>query len=168
MDALLQSVDIVVGLGFALGREPRAWLGAEQVAASTARLIRARLAARDEPRPRALGESLFQFLQFGAPHCFPGVVGDPSVGVPLTARPPLSRLVGQALVWPYPEGGVQGVAVEPLHPLVPTIALQDPGMHEALAAVDLFRVGRARERRLAGALLAGLLVGSTEPATKAS
>lgn len=45
----------------------------------------------------------------------------------------------------------------PLHPTVPRVALLDESFHELMALIDVFRVGRARERQLAERRLTTLL-----------
>lgn len=41
------------------------------------------------------------------------------------------------------------MALEPLHPNVPDVAMQDQDLYDLLALVDAVRTGRARERKLA-------------------
>ena len=69
------------------------------------------------------------------------------------AAPPIvDEIAGDDLppVWPDPEGEVRGETLKPLHPSVPKVARGDCQLHELLALVDVMRIGRARERKLAG------------------
>jgi hypothetical protein len=58
-----------------------------------------------------------------------------------------------APVWADDEGSVRGESIEPLYPSAPRAAREDPKLYELLALVDALRIGRARERKLAEALL---------------
>jgi hypothetical protein len=57
--------------------------------------------------------------------------------------------VGEAYVWPYPEGKSRGQSIRPLYPTVPKAVGSDPKLHELLALVDAIRIGKARERNIA-------------------
>lgn len=70
----------------------------------------------------------------------------------------LSSTPENSPVWPTPKGRARGYALTPLYPTVAEIARADPTMHGALAALDLLRIGTARERRVAGDYLETLLV----------
>ncbi len=73
---------------------------------------------------------------------------------------PLKEALGpgtQAYVWPHEHGDLQGLAVAPLTPGVVHAAPQHPRFHEYMALVDALRVGRARERAQAQAILADRL-----------
>lgn len=67
------------------------------------------------------------------------------------APPVVEQIAGDDLppVWPDPEGGVRGETLKPLHPSVPRVARGDRQLYELLALVDVMRIGRARERKLA-------------------
>ena len=67
---------------------------------------------------------------------------------------PLSKeIVSEAndqYVWPSGDGTVRGQAIEPLYKSVPYAVSKDPELHQLLALIDALRVGRARERQIAG------------------
>jgi hypothetical protein len=52
---------------------------------------------------------------------------------------------------------MRGYAITPIYSSVPKAALNDQRLHELLALVDALRVGRARERQIAGEELKRLL-----------
>ena len=58
-----------------------------------------------------------------------------------------------APVWPDAEGGVRGEGIEPLYRSAPRAAREDAALYDLLALVDALRIGRARERKLAEAML---------------
>ena len=75
-------------------------------------------------------------------------------GVPTSyAAAPLSTDIapGDELppVWPWRNGDIRGIALEPLYKTAPLAALRDPVLYELLALVDAIRDGRARERKIA-------------------
>lgn len=99
-----------------------------------------------------------EFLLHGLKYVFPAKRGSETRGVPTAwaARPLSGRLAATAdlpPVWPHPAGETRGIALEPLHPIVPEAALSDPALWERLALVDALRAGDARSRGLAEGLL---------------
>jgi len=95
------------------------------------------------------------FLEHGVPFAFPGELGALTRGVPTAhAGPPLAREFGaDPVVWPSVEGGVRGESLVPLYPGAPALAGWVPDLYELLTLVDALRVGRARERARAAAIL---------------
>lgn len=100
--------------------------------------------------PEAAAE---EFLVHAVKYLFPPVRGTETRGVPAAwAAPPLStEIADDSLppVWPHPTGSRRGIALEPLHPTVPELALVDDDLAHRLALVDAIRAGDARIRRLA-------------------
>jgi hypothetical protein len=98
--------------------------------------------------------ALIEFILHGVKYAFYTRRGPVTRGLPTAhAAPPLSNeiLDGELPpVWPDPQGSVRGEAIEPLHRSVPQAARNDPRLYELLALVDAIRIGRARERKLAG------------------
>lgn len=108
-----------------------------------------------------------EFLVHGLRYVFPPEYGGESRGVPTAwAASPLREVFAAdgspPPVWPHSQGAVRGIAVAPLHKAVPDAALADPRLHERLALVDALRLGDARLRREARALLLPMLVPSRE------
>jgi DNA-binding transcriptional ArsR family regulator len=100
--------------------------------------------------PEAAAE---EFLVHAVKYLFPAVRGSETRGVPAAwAAPPLSSDMaddGLPPVWPHPSGKRRGIALQPLHPAVPELALSDDALWQRLALVDAIRAGDARIRRLA-------------------
>ncbi len=100
--------------------------------------------------PEAAAE---EFLVHAVKYLFPAERGSETRGVPAAwAAPPLSsEMADDALppVWPHPSGKRRGIALKPLHPTVPELALGDAEVGRRLALVDAIRAGDARIRRLA-------------------
>jgi hypothetical protein len=101
-----------------------------------------------------------EFLVHAVKFSFPAKLGSEVPGVPTSwAADPLKGELadypGLPVVWPYALGKVRGLALEPLHPMVPKAALADPELWQRLALVDALRSNfdGARVRQLAEKLL---------------
>ena len=109
----------------------------------------------DSKRRQVNRAALLEFLLHGARYVFPAVRQGEARGIPTAwAAPPLREQLlssqENAPVWPFAKGKVRGIALEPLHPVVPGAAKRDPFLGELLALFDAIRIGNARERGLAG------------------
>lgn len=97
-------------------------------------------------------QSLLEFLIYGLHYVFPQVPGTVVTGVPTAhAHPFYAQKFSSELpfVWPYEDGPVRGLAIEPLYAQVPRAVLTDSDLYLALASIDIIRVGRTRERKVA-------------------
>lgn len=105
-------------------------------------------------------QGVVELFVHGIKYVYPAELGAPSRGVPTAhSGPGFAELFSGAepYVWPHERGEVYGVAVEPLHPSVPAVAAKAPAFHELMATLDVVRVGRARERRVAEQRIADLI-----------
>lgn len=125
---------------------------ASQVHASIKRLEFAGLVLPGTRKANKL--ALREFIEHGVRYAFPAQVGKQARGIPTAHSAPL--LASQidsidAFVWPASdgEGRVNGLTVTPLYPNAPMLAESSPETYRAVALVDVFRVGRARERNIA-------------------
>lgn len=96
----------------------------------------------------------------GIKYFFPAKLGSYTRGIATSYTAPLFKqhlILGDdpILVWPYIEGDMNGVALEPLYPSVPeSIAkFPDPFFYELLVLIDTIRSRKARERNIAIRLL---------------
>jgi hypothetical protein len=126
--------------------------------ACMARLSAARLLTEVAGAPALVMPAFRPLLLQGAPYFFPAVRGELTVGFPTAyGVEPLKSLVMFAdelpPVWPHEDGTTRGVMLLPLYPKLPLAALQDPALYELLALFDALRIGQAREREMAKALL---------------
>ncbi|MEX2105888.1 MAG: hypothetical protein WD810_03215 [Solirubrobacterales bacterium] len=118
-------------------------------------LDRAKQAGLYDARRRAVNRAaLLEFLAHGARYVFPAVRQGEARGFPTAwAAPPLADRLSSSRenvpVWPHALGKVRGIALEPLHPVVPEAARRDRQLAEVLALFDAIRIGNARERALA-------------------
>ena len=79
-------------------------------------------------------------------------------GIPTSyaAEPLKSRILADSdplPVWPFSQGTVRGIALEPLYKGAPKAALINANFYSLLALRDALRSGRTRERNLAVELL---------------
>jgi hypothetical protein len=106
---------------------------------------------------RAVARRTFtEFLLYGLPVVFPTQPGAQVRGLPTahSAAPLRQQIVAdQVYVWPDSAGEDWGCAITPLYPKVPEAARADASLYELLALTDALRVGRPRERKLAGELI---------------
>ena len=126
--------------------------------AAVQRLGAARLVVSGAGGNALARKALREFLVHGARYAFPPVMGEPTIGVPTAhgAAPLNSHFPGGGdlpPVWPHPQGKVRGNTLLPLYPKVPEAAVADSELYELLALFDALRIGRARERKMAAALL---------------
>jgi hypothetical protein len=167
----LRPGDIVVALQLALEAtasfaelSAATWLSAGECHNAVRRLSISGLLSPGTRRP--VRELLTRFLLHGVPHAFPALIGPPSIGV-LTAHsaPAFAGRVAtdERFVWPDAGGTERGLALIPLFPGAPRTAGKNPALYHLLAIVDALRVGHARERKAAEALLQERLT-ATEPA----
>jgi hypothetical protein len=124
---------------------------------SIKRLAAARLL--DEPRRQVNLAHADEFLVHAVRYVFPGRLEGESRGVVTAwaAEPLASHIASPAgalsPVWPDALGEVRGVALRPVHPVVPDLARRDPTLGGSLALVDALRLGDARVRGVATKLL---------------
>lgn len=111
--------------------------------------------ARGRVYPAAAEEFLIHAAKFN----FPPQWGSEVRGIPTSwAAEPLKEEFaepdGLPPVWPYSQGTVRGLGLEPLHAIAPKAALADPELWQRLALVDALRSNdSARVAQLAEKLL---------------
>lgn len=125
------------------------------------RLRSAGLLSLDKANPWHIPEAnCLELILHAVKYFFPPEVGPQARGIPTAGSAPFIQKhfasnkghIG-AYVWPDPEGGLSGNSLSPIHPCQLRFAPGknkglpfDPSLYEAMACVDLLRVGRARER----------------------
>ncbi|MBN2610925.1 MAG: hypothetical protein JXB00_05170 [Bacteroidales bacterium] len=97
--------------------------------------------------------SFKEFLIYGLKYVFPVIPGSIVRGIPTAhSAPPISEYISsgdEKYVWPYARGSQRGQAIEPLYKTVPEAVRDDKLFYELLVITDTFRVGRAREIKIA-------------------
>lgn len=154
----LKPVDVVVALRLAEAPEAkyeqlRAALG---ISVSWAHAAVERLQAAGLLRPNSRtvnGLALREFLVHGLRYAFPAQPGPEARGIPTAhSGPPLAaRVVAEdSLVWASASGSSVGHTIAPLYDRATELPERCPSLYENLTLVDALRVGRVRERKLAG------------------
>ena len=125
-----------------------------EVHAASKRVVKAKLAMKQEGQVRPIIRNLMEFLTSGIQYVFVPERGGLSRGMPTAyaAEPLVSHFMldnEPHPVWPDPEGEVRGESFSPLYKSVPYAAKNDVELYKLLALVDAIRGGRAREREIA-------------------
>jgi hypothetical protein len=97
-------------------------------------------------------QALMEFIEHGLPYVFPAMPGTMVNGVYTAhSHPFMQKHFSSELnyAWPYPKGEVRGLAIKPLYPGQVKAALGDPKLYLMLALLDVIRVGRVREMKVA-------------------
>lgn len=156
---VMKGQDLVVALKLLTSGPPRSYaelgkalgISASEAHAAVRRLIEARLV--DPEQKRVNRQSLVRFLINGVPFAFPVATKESTRGMPTAWAAPViqNRVVSNEPppVWPDPEGSVRGQSVKPLYPSVVFAASHDRKLYDILALIDVLRLGRARERKIA-------------------
>ena len=137
-----------------LGKQLR--LSQFEVHAAFNRLQLSKLLSAMDGRP--IASRFADFICFGAIYSYPAIRSELTIGVATAhAAMPLSGEIlsssNSPPVWPYPAGKTQGEGLLPLYQNLPEAALEDLRMYEFLALFDALRIGQARERNLAAAMM---------------
>jgi len=116
-------------------------------------LSRSRLAGLiDYHKKRPNKQSILEFLKHGVKYVFPQQPGAMSRGlVTAHSHPFMKRFFNSAenYVWADPEGELIGQVIEPFYEKQPKAAKKDPEFYKLLALVDVIRVGKVREVKVA-------------------
>ncbi len=98
-------------------------------------------------------EASSEFLVHALKYIYPPQLGTIAVGIPTAyARPGFSYVrykKDDIYVWPHPEGTVKGIALKPFYPSLPMACLQDEKLYTLASLVEMIRMGRVREQKIA-------------------
>jgi hypothetical protein len=106
----------------------------------------------DQSRRNVYRQSIMEFIEHGLHYVFPQVPGSFVTGVPTGHSHSFFKKHFDSefnYVWPDADGSVKGLSIIPLHKGVPAAAQLDAKLYRWLAAIDILRVGRVREFKLA-------------------
>ena len=119
---------------------------------SLKRLRQANFFANDDQDAKIDPRKLFGLLVYGVPMFFVARKTAVVRGIPTGVHSPLWKErfgVGITTVWPYGRGKEVGEGLLPIYPSVPSACALDAALYEVMATVEILRVGKARERRVA-------------------
>jgi len=106
----------------------------------------------DESKRKVHRQGFMEFVQYGLHYVFPQLPGTMVTGIPTAhSHPFYSRQFASELpyVWPDSEGDMRGLAIQPLYEKVVKAVREDEQLYKALASIDIIRVGRTREMKVA-------------------
>jgi DNA-binding transcriptional MocR family regulator len=163
----MQGQDIALLLQLAIQDDPRLpskslaedlAISPSEVSKALRRCVDAGLLYVINGEKRVNRSALMEFLTHGLRYVYPPRRGSMVRGMPTgaAAEPLKSRFLEDGeppTVWPYAEGKVRGLSLEPLYKGAPKAALLDAKLYGVLALCDSIRSGRTRERNLAVELL---------------
>ncbi len=106
----------------------------------------------DERRRKVHRQSLMEFIEHGLHYVFPQIPGTMVTGIPTGHSHPYFKKHFNSdinYVWPDLNGLVRGLAITPLHKGVTEAVIKDEKLYKLLACIDVIRIGRIREVKLA-------------------
>jgi len=153
-----QDIAVIVKLGY-LGK--KSWrqidlaleleLSQGEVAKSLSRLEKLGL-IHDKKINKA---ACLEFLIHGLKYVFPQIMGPLTLGI-ATGLSCLKHqeafangAEGDVYVWPSIDGKIRGQMIQPLYDGLAKAALKDQKFYEMMSAIEILRMGRARERSFA-------------------
>lgn len=106
----------------------------------------------DESRRNVYRKSLMEFIEYGLHYVFPQLPGSMVTGT-ATAHSHVyfsSKIISELnYVWPDENGNIRGLSIEPLYKGAVKAAKVDKDLYLLLACIDVIRVGRVRELKMA-------------------
>jgi hypothetical protein len=115
----------------------------------------------DVRKKKVMRLSLMEFLEYGIHYVFPQHPGALVRGIPTAhSHPDMKKKIisSEDYVWPDADGMVRGQAIEPLTKSVVKAVKQDEKLYKLLSLVDVIRVGRTREIKIALAELKKMIL----------
>lgn len=106
----------------------------------------------DGTKKKVFKRNLLDFLQYGIRYVFPVLPNSLAIGIPTAHSAPVmdGKIISEnTYVWADMEGNIKGESIEPLFKNVPRACREDPILYDLLALVDVFRIGKAREIKIA-------------------
>ena len=105
-----------------------------------------------EKKKKVFRNSLIEFIEHGLHYVFPALPGSMTNGIYTAHSHPFMQqhfFSELNYVWPDPRGEVRGLGIEPLYKEQVKAAKNDDTLYLMLALIDVIRVGRVREMKIA-------------------
>lgn len=106
----------------------------------------------DKRNKGVMRNALIEFIQYGVHYVFPQIPGALVNGIETAHSHKFykQKFVSEIpYVWPTVDGNIRGQAIEPLHKGVVKAIEIDEDLYKLLASIDIIRVGKTREIKLA-------------------
>jgi hypothetical protein len=110
----------------------------------------------DESKRKVYRQSLMEFIIYGLHYVFPQQPGQMVTGIATAHSHPFYRSHFPAdleYVWPDETGNLRGLSIQPLYSNAVKAVRLDEELYKLLASIDIIRVGRVRELKMAFAEL---------------
>jgi hypothetical protein len=115
----------------------------------------------DVTKKKVMQLSLMEFLEYGIHYVFPQHPGALARGIPTAHSHPYMKkkiISSEDYVWADADGKIRGQVIEPLLKSVVMAVKEDEQLYKLLAMVDVLRVGKTREVKIALAELKKILL----------
>jgi hypothetical protein len=145
-------------------------LSSSTVFESLKRCRHAKLVTGTEHGVKIVPQRLYDFLVHAVPVLYYPRRVAPVRGIATAVFSPLFRdrftkSGDLVMVWPYSKGKELGEGLLPIYPSIPIACSQNPALYELMAAIEVLRVGKVREKAAAVSYLGNVLeVDSVKPA----
>ena len=106
----------------------------------------------DKQSKKVMRNALMEFIQYGIHYVFPQIPGALVNGIETAHSHKFykQKFVSEIpYVWPSINGNIRGQAIEPLHKGVVKAIESDEDLYKLLASIDILRVGKTREIKIA-------------------
>jgi predicted transcriptional regulator len=106
----------------------------------------------DVDKKKVYRQSLLDFIEYGLRYVYPVKPGSMVNGIYTAHSHPFMQQQFKSevnYVWPSERGPVRGLSIEPLYKDVVKAAISDEKLYKMLALIDIMRVGRTRELKIA-------------------
>lgn len=106
----------------------------------------------DDSKRQVRRQSFMEFIHFGLHYVFPQQPGRMVTGMATAHSHPFYRNLFPAeleYVWPDGTGNIRGLSIQPLYPNAVKAVKLDDQLYKLLASIDIIRVGRVREFKMA-------------------
>ena len=97
-------------------------------------------------------QSLLEFIEHGLHYVFPVKAGSIENGIYTAHSHPVVHKYFKnesEYIWPNAKGKYRGLMIEPLYDKMVPAALEDPTLYAMAALIDIIRIGRVREWKIA-------------------
>ena len=106
----------------------------------------------DESKKKVYRQNLMEFIEHGIHYVFPQVPGSMVTGIGTAHSHPFYKSHFKTeleYAWPDENGNIRGLSIEPLYKNIVKAVKSDDELYKLLAGIDIIRVGRVREIKLA-------------------
>jgi hypothetical protein len=115
----------------------------------------------DESKHKVHRQSLMEFIRYGLHYVFPQLPGTMVTGIPTAHSYPYYSNQFKSEIsyaWPDENGDIRGLSIQPLYKSVVRAVKEDELLYKVLASIDIIRVGRTRELKVAIAELQKIIL----------